>query len=231
MKTFLAALLFLAALPASATELFSMEGTLIGETTISAQSMAKVPVREIGRLAQGPQEMEAAFMDRAALAFRSYSDAAGFEACALLCKAPTGHISLLVTTNQSHLGCVVVNACQEGSVSTEVAIHSHPPQRDYVVTPADQAFLNSRVPSHGKHRWTGAPKVGSTRSLVKSDGPSDVDLRGGEGWLVETDALYHLSRRGRLAALPLGKVHSEDAPASPSGSAAGVVPGAITTAD
>lgn len=156
-----------------------------------------VAVIKVGSLIASPGESDERFLLRAGSTFRDFTAVSGFEACAQLCHSPEGLAGLLITTNNSHIGCAVVDRCPLGMLPSGLTVHSHPQQPTYLVNEADRVFLAARHPEQaiGKR---------SRRTVSTQAGFSLYDYQWGPGYLVDGDLLRY--QEGRKSTRIIGSL-------------------------
>jgi hypothetical protein len=167
MKTLTAIALFAAALTANAGEMQHPRG-------------ATVDFEIVSELVSEAGESKDAFLTRAAADLHKFTEKTGFEACARLgVNYEEKKFSVVVTTNNSHIGCLVTMNVVDGFYTTPDHIHSHPQRRTARANRNDLAFLNraelkinDRINVYGHHF-------------------SPTDFAAGEGYLVTHKELLH----------------------------------------
>lgn len=121
---------------------------------------------------------ELAFAKHVGQTLSRYSARTEYEACANLCRSPSGNWVAEVVTIGSHSSCMVSNRCPSGTQDTGRLIHSHPSSRSFVANEVDfQAW--------------GKPFLPNTR--VQADDPtlfSESDFAH-PGYLVVNGQLYY----------------------------------------
>lgn len=145
-------------------------------------SQGAVELLVLDTLMGNPQEADESFLLGASARLHSYTHSTGFEACGQVCHAPDGTPGLLLTTNQSHIGCVVVNRCPTGMLPSGLGIHSHPQGPHYAVNAADEIFLKARHPDTSFQ-----PR--QRRPVSRKKGFSPYDYAAGPGYLVDDGLL------------------------------------------
>lgn len=157
---------------------------------IFGQRGQSVDVKPIAPFASDEGENLAAFLLRAAILFRGFTADSGFEACSAICMSPSGQYGVFLITNESHIGCTVVNVCQHGMTATGESIHSHPQQDSFVVNRADKVFAEARDDS---------AIVIARGSILRGSaghGFSETDYEGGPGYLVDGNILRYQKGSG-----------------------------------
>ena len=135
-----------------------------------------------------------AFAKQVGLGLRDHSTNTGTEACAMLCRAPSGAWGAIPLTIGAHTACPVANVCPQGMTATGVGIHSHPTADTYVANDADMAVLGQE--KHLRRRVGQSVRGGNPEQF------SVEDFAGGEGYMVSGTTLYH--QAGRPAVRNLG---------------------------
>lgn len=103
----------------------------VGAHTLPAVALERVDV-------EGSNPDEAAL--KAAGALKRYTQATGFEACANLCKTPTGWRIQPISVH-SHSACPIVLQCPEGAEPSGLSLHSHRPAGGYLANRADMVLM------------------------------------------------------------------------------------------
>ncbi len=92
---------------------------------------------------------EVSFAKRVGQTLSRYSTRTEYEACANLCRSPSGNWIAQVVTIGSHAACLVPNACPSGTQDTGRLIHSHPSARTFIANESDFfAWRQPYVPNH-----------------------------------------------------------------------------------
>jgi len=121
---------------------------------------------------------EVAFAKNVGQALSRYSARTQYEACANICRSPSGTWVAEVVSIGSHSSCLVSNRCPAGTQDTGRLIHSHPSSRSFVANEVD-------------FRAWGKPFTPNTR--VQADDPSlfsEADFAT-PGYLVVNGQLYY----------------------------------------
>ncbi len=118
---------------------------------------------------------------------RDHSATKETEACAMLCRAPSGAWGALPLTIGAHTACPVANVCPQGMTATGVGIHSHPTAETYVANEADMALLGQD--KHLRRRAGQSVRGGNPEQF------SAEDFAGGEGYMVSGTTLHHQAGR------------------------------------
>lgn len=183
MRTFLAVLAFLACGPAWA------DGGSIPKAGIEQQQVtvrigrATLPVTFLAEVTGEASQDQDAFARQVGRVLRDHSVATETEACAMLCRTPSGAWGALPLTIGAHTACPVANVCPQGMTATGVGIHSHPTADTYVANDADMAVLGQD--KHLRRRAGQSVRGGNPEEF------SAEDFDGGAGYMVSGTTLYH----------------------------------------
>lgn len=129
-------------------------------------------------------ETQEQFLVRVALAMRSVTAETGFEYCGRLGMSEDG-FAIVLSTNESQIGCLVSNDMVDGYAPVALHIHSHPHARRVRLTENDMVFAKKGT------------RVGQTLP-VHSHTFSDTDYNGSAGYLVTYKALMYQYGRGNV---------------------------------
>ncbi len=147
------------------------------------QANLKAPFVELGAMDSTPGETQADFLIRVAQAMDLFSRKTAFEACGvLLASAQKNAWRVRLTTNRSHIACVMVSFDEKGFVPTGLDIHSHPRVVGGTHVNAQDVLRNPAF-TCGQH------------IVVFDEQFSGKDLDRGPGYLVSRGRL--LFQRGR----------------------------------
>jgi hypothetical protein len=149
-----------------------------------------VNVKPIAPLISSSGESLTAFLLRAGTIFRGFTAGSGLEACSAICRSTSGQYGLFIVTNESHVGCAVIDLCPSGMSVTGESIHSHPQFKTFTVNRADKAFIEARS-DNGAIIQSGSTQLGSA-----AYGFSETDYEGGPGYLVDGDVLRYQKGSG-----------------------------------
>lgn len=156
-----------------------------------------VSIAQVSTVIGSPDEDDASFLLRQAHVLSEFTRTTGFEACSQICHSPGGAPGLLVTTNRSHIGCVIVDRCPSGMLPSGLSVHSHPHVRSYEVNDVDLVFLKNRAPAKIVRRY-------ERRSLSPEIGFSPSDYLAGPGYLIDDGFLFYQNGPGTMR--PLGEI-------------------------
>jgi hypothetical protein len=148
------------------------------------QCLGPIPIYKTSILHwETPERDTHAMARKLAPLLKQYSKETGLEACARMCKTPTGEIVTRVVTLRAHVVCMAPEStCPEGSVATKEIIHSHPPHPAFVANAVDALGWDD-LSIENMARFTGYPN-----SLSPQDRKmAPVWLVGTEGQLVYLD--------------------------------------------
>ena len=116
-------------------------------------------------------------LTQAATYQREFTDRTGFEACGAIAQDDDGHMGIVITTNNAHMGCLNYHdRVPAGMRSTGLTIHTHGRDRTFRLNEADQLFVG--IPRDHTARGYNTEAVNRF---------SDGDYKGGAGYLA-TDA-------------------------------------------
>lgn len=153
----------------------------------TAQGWRSLPITSLPEI-RGDHADEIAFAKQVGAVLNRYSSRTDFEACADLCRAPSGAWGAKPTTIGGHAACLVVHECPAGMRRVGRSIHSHPITRRFLANEVD-------------FRVWGRPYVPNT--WVTADDPtrlSESDLRT-PGYVVVYGQLYRHQGPGRVTEL------------------------------
>ena len=193
MRTFLAVVAFLACGQVWA------EGRSIPDAGIEQQAVtvrlgrATLPVTFLAAVRGDATLDQDAFAQQVGRRLRDHSADMGTEACAMLCRAPSGAWGALPLTIEAHTACPVVNVCPQGMTATGVGIHSHPTAETYVANDADMAVLGQE--RHLRRRVGQSVRGGNPEEF------SAEDFDAGQGYMVSGTTLYHQAGKRAVRAV------------------------------
>lgn len=144
---------------------------------------------EVAQVLPLPRETDEQTLARAGAVAAGYTQASGFEACALVCKTAQGQVALRLTTNFSQVGCLVErlsSSCPEGATATGQTLHSHPQRESVVLNPVDAIYTGLRR---------------GLRVRLEPHRFSDRDLANGPGYLATGGVLLHHDGQGHSATM------------------------------
>ena len=194
MRKFLAVLALLACGQALADDGSIPESGIEQQTVTVRVGHATLPVTFLPAVRGDATLDQDAFAQQVGRGLRDHSADTGTEACAMLCRTPSGTWGALPLTIGAHTACPVANVCPQGMTSTGVGIHSHPTADTYVANDADMALLGQE--KHLRRRVGQSVRGGNPEQF------SAEDFAGGEGYMVSGTTLYH--QAGRRAVRNLG---------------------------
>ena len=166
---------------------------VLAQTTVKI-GRATLPVTFLQEVTGEEGQDQDAFAVQVGRVLRDHSARTGTEACAMICRAPSGTWGALPLTIGAHTACPVANVCPQGMTATGVGIHSHPTADTYVANEADMALLGQD--KHLRRRAGQSVRGGNPEQF------SAEDFAGGEGYMVSGTTLYH--QAGRRAVRNLG---------------------------
>ncbi|WP_254575147.1 hypothetical protein [Stenotrophomonas acidaminiphila] len=172
----------------------------LAQTTVKI-GRATLPVTFLAEVTGEAGQDQDAFAQQVGSVLRDHSAATGTEACAMLCRAPSGAWGALPLTIGAHTACPVANVCPQGMTATGVGIHSHPTADTYVANEADMAVLGQD--KHLRRRAGQSVRGGNPEQF------SAEDFDAGEGYMASGTTLYH--QAGKRAVRAVGPL---DAPAA-----------------
>lgn len=142
-----------------------------------------VPRTQLSTVLSTQGESKEEFLSRVGRFLHNFTSNNKFEACAQICSVPNqSQFGVVTSTNGSHVGCLIVDVCPEGMVSTSEGIHSHPLAGAYQVNEVD-VMMNKTRSSNLRRKAT--THVGSHKGF------SHADRKGGSGYLVEDEQLFY----------------------------------------
>ena len=148
---------------------------VMGQITLQSPKRT-ISVFSLGEVTSSPGESLPEFLKRAGGKMSAWSAQTGFEACANICKNAKGRLGLSVTTNQSHVVCVIVDHCPKGfeALTVRETVHTHPKQKSttYTVSVTDKKFL------------LGERKLGEKVPFGDAEEFSPEDVSGVSGYLI-----------------------------------------------
>lgn len=181
MKHFLAAL-FTALVIAVPVAAIGQDGALV--LGISQQKAASLPYTTLETMASKPGQSFDAFLGDVDHALRAFSDKTHFEACGELAEtAGKTSFGVVITTNNSHLGCVIrIGLVPDGMTAIGVTIHSHGGQGQFDMNRADEKLAGvydptsiRRIPIAGENLYHFSP----------------TDYAGGPGYLATPNSVIY----------------------------------------
>lgn len=170
MKTLISTALLALSMNASAGEL--SHGTFSG----------KVDFETVTEMTSEIGEEQEAFLLRVARELHTFTEETGFEACGRLTMNAESRYAVTLTTNNSHVGCLVTMEAPEGYNYTPLHIHSHPHTRTVRLNKNDRVFLHNKMKANDRYN------IGN--------GYSETDIETGAGYLVTHNALMYQYGRG-----------------------------------
>lgn len=158
-----------------------MEALPVAFAPSGNQCLGPIPIFRVTQASPGGAAPSTHQMARRlAPLLRRYSQATGMEACARMCRLPSGEVVAQTVTLRSHVTCLAPpQTCPEGSTPTQETIHSHPPHRIFRATPVDALGWNEPG-IEGKWTHTGYPNAVSEADRAQAP----VWLVGTEGQLI-----------------------------------------------
>ena len=162
-----------------------------------------LPLTQLVTLVSNEGEDKTVFLARAGRFFHNYTQNNGYEACAKICRAADNtKFGLVVTTNQSHIGCLVVSKCPDATpVGTGESIHSHPMTGVFQANAADELFRKVTSSNASKLRRQSYSRVhGDNQSKF-----SDTDRASGPGYLVAAEQLLYFDGKDENVVAPLAE--------------------------
>jgi hypothetical protein len=112
---------------------------------------------------------------------RLYSGTTGFEACGMVARGASGTYAVVLSTNHSHLGCVIHHdLVPAGFVATGASIHSHGKKGSFRVNAADRAFRGET--DDGRSHYIAGQDLNHF---------SPADYAGGPGYLATETGVIH----------------------------------------
>lgn len=147
----------------------------IGMVVNNASAPSAAPSSLLGVWTSRAGETQETFIRRLAVPMHAYTAQSGFEACGLLTQSHDGsQWRVVVTTNQSHMGCIEVGVDDPQFTITGESIHTHPSQvRLIIPNKADAALFPGRGMTPGDGRYQ-----------PDSNDFSEIDYQGGPGYVV-----------------------------------------------
>lgn len=85
-----------------------------------------------------------AFMVRVTMVLTAFTDAKNYEACGNLTQQGDRY-AVVLTTNNSHIACVVTTASVEGYAPIGYTVHSHPIFKQFRINENDRVLLGGRI--------------------------------------------------------------------------------------
>lgn len=162
-----------------------------------------LPLTQLVTLTSAPDEGKEAFLARSGRFFHNYTQNNGYEACANICRSADGNrFGLVVTTNQSHVGCLVVSKCPDATpISTGQSIHSHPLAGSFQANAADELFRKVTSNNTSKLRRQSYTRVhGGDHAKF-----SETDRASGPGYLVADEKLMYFDGKEENVVSPLAE--------------------------
>lgn len=151
-----------------------------------------VSVLRLGSVTSYENEEKQIFLSRVGRMLHNYTAANGFEACACVCEGEDGY-GVVVSTNESHIGCATIDACPDNMTKTSKTIHSHPDLRQNIrLNSNDRAFMSLRGSRVQRNQ------IARTRS-----GFSEIDKSLGPGYLVEDGMLMYFDGKNESILMPV----------------------------
>lgn len=174
------------------TVLFGMTlslGAFAGEM-VQIEGLGKVPYEELFRAESAEGETKDHFVARVSPQLIDFSNRTGFEACGVIAHK-NGQYSIIVGTNQSQVACAnFMGKVISGYAPTDDTLHSHG-NGGAKLNRTDMRFLGIKEDARSKRMF--GTVYGQDRHQF-----SEVDLRGGAGYLATPDGVLHQDGKGKV---------------------------------
>lgn len=166
---------------------------VMGTVVMHANTVPATSFVELGALDSTPGETLEPFLTRVAQAMDSFTSTTGHEVCGVVMTADAGEAwRVRLTTNRSHIGCVMVSFDEPGFHRFGTDIHSHPRLPGGTVINAQDVVRRSNVAcTAGDAKCEREKFVCGNTAFVFDETFSGQDLKRGPGYLVSRNRLLY----------------------------------------